>query len=109
MSITTTDTITGVTTSERMKSSSQQMESMEEMVGKVEQLASRKKNMSKEFHSNSDRTIRDKEQTPESKVGLSSPVGPVLSEDPELVASQVWNEMFEDNPFDQVAMGSDYI
>ena len=87
MSTTTTNTLVGVATRQRVKSSSQQMESMEEMVGKVEQLVSRKKIMSKEFHTDSDRKIRDKQQTPESEVGPSSPVGPVHSEDPELVAS----------------------
>ena len=69
MSTTTTNTLVGVTTRQRVKSSSQQMKSMEEMVGTVEQLASRKKNVSKEFHSDSDRAMGDKEQTPESDVG----------------------------------------
>lgn len=82
---------------------------MEELVGKVDQLASRKKNISRDLPSASDRTIRDKEQTPKSETEPSSPVGPVLSEDPEPVALQVWNEMFEENPFDEIAAGSDYI
>ena len=80
-----------------MKSSSQQMESMDEMVKKVEKLSNRRKNISKQ-------TAADKKQTSDSKVWPVSLLGPVHDEDSEHVAPQVWNEMFEDKPFDQIAI-----
>ena len=73
MSVTTTNTV-GVTTRERMKSSSQQMESMDDIVKIVEKLPTRKRNTSKQ-------AAADKEPTPDSEVGASSPIGSVHGEE----------------------------
>ena len=63
MSTTVTST-PGVFTRQRVKSSSQQLKTMEEMVGTMEQLASRKRGVAKAFPSETP----GEEQTPDSKV-----------------------------------------
>ena len=63
MSVTTKNPV-GVLTREMMKSSSQQMESMDEMAKKVEKLSNKRRNVSKQ-------AVADKEPTPDSEVEAS--------------------------------------
>ena len=103
---TTLTTFLGPNTRSRMRSSSQPLRSMAEMMGTVEQLAKRKRGASKR----STTTTPEIELTADSEVVTSSPMSDPFSRgNDEPMALQVWNEMFDGDNFDKIAEESDYI
>ena len=105
MSTTITNSV-GPSTRSCVKSSSETLRSMGEMVETVEQLAKRKKGASK----GSPPATPEIELTTDSEELTSSSLGgPCSRGNAEPIALQIWNEMFEDDNFDKFAEGSDYI
>ena len=103
---TTFTSFVGPSTRSRVKLSSETLKTMEEMIGTMEQLAKRKRGASK----GSPPATLDNELIADSEVLTSSPLGdPFLRGNAEPIALQIWNEMFEEDTFDKIAEGSDYI
>ena len=95
-------TTVGVMTREQAKASAQLMASIDELAKKVDNLSKRRRNNSKQAGP-------AKEATPESKAAATSPPGSDHGEDADLINVQVWNEMFEDKPFYDIAGDSDFL
>ena len=104
--LTTVTSNSGPCTRSRVKSASETIRPVEEMAEAMELLADRRRGAHKEIPP----MTPDEEPAADSEILPSSPLGePFLSGNVEPVALQVWNEMFEENTFQEVAEGSDYI
>ena len=103
---TTVTSHSGPRTRSRVKSSSETLRPVEEMVGAMEQLAGRRRGAPKGIPP----VTPDDDPAADSEILPSSPLSePFLSGNAEPVALQVWNEMFEEDTFQKIAEGSDYI
>ena len=103
---TTVTSHSGPRTRSRVKSSSETLRPVEEMVGAMEQLAGRRRGAPKGIPP----VTPDDDPAADSEILPSSPLSePFLSGNAEPVALQVWNEMFEEDTFEKIAEGSDYI
>ena len=78
------------------------MESMDELAIKVDNLSKRKRNPSKQAGP-------PKETTSESEAAATSPLGSDHGDDTDPITVQVWDEMFKDKPFHEIAGKSDFL
>ena len=99
MSTTVTNS-SGVQTRQKLRSTSEQLRPMSEMMGAIDNLASKRRGATR--RTLPVRTSPDVEELP------TSPLGEVFSES-EPIAAQIWNEMFQGNAFLRLTEKSDYM
>ena len=103
---TTVARFVGPRTRSRAKSDSEAVRPVEDMTGEMERLAGQKRKASKGIPS----VTPEEEVATDSEMTPSSPVCQIFpSEGAEQVPLQVWNEMFSEHNFHEIAEESEYI
>jgi len=104
--LTTVASFVGSRTRSRTKLDSESMRQMEDMTGEMEQLANQRRKASGGIPS----VTSEEELAIDSKVTPLSPLCQTLpSGGAEPVALQVWNEMFSEHNFHEIAEESEYV